>query len=129
VSALMCGVAAVVIGLVGFATGHMLPQRAAVDPASTVSRDFAALGEALRGQIGAGSIGAGSSDPSETAAGSSPVAVHCAGSTWPYFDKDCLWGNGEEVARRHKRIVLRLKSPWCNGLRSKEGAYACRRRT
>ena len=123
-SALMCGAAAVVIGVIGFATGHMLPRRATVDPASTISRDFAALGGGLRGPLEVGT-----SDPSETAVGSSPATVHCAGPTWPYFDKDCLWGNGEEVARHRRRIVLRLKSPWCNGLLSKEGAHVCRRRT
>lgn len=122
-SALMCGVAAVVIGVVGFATGLMLPQRATVDPASTISRDFAALGSTLRGPVGAGTP-----NPSDTAAVASSGSVRCAGAS-PYFDKDCLWGNGEEPARHRRRIGLRLKSPWCNGLLSKEGAYVCRRRT
>jgi hypothetical protein len=131
--ALVCGAAVLAIGLVGLATGRMLPQRATVEPAAKViSRDFADLGPA--GASSAAGLraptAAASSEPVDVASASpSREARRCAGATWPYFDQDCLWGNGEEAARHRKRVALRLKSPWCNGLRSKEGTHWCRPRT
>jgi hypothetical protein len=56
----------------------------------------------------------------------------CSRATWPFFDDDCLWGDAAEDGtreRRRRRIVARLKSPWCSGLHSNDGAYFCRSRS
>jgi hypothetical protein len=60
-------------------------------------------------------------------AASTDDAAQCTEGTWPFLDNGCLWGaTGQQWHRR--RIVLRLKSPWCAGLRVTQGAYNCRGR-
>jgi hypothetical protein len=123
--ALACGIFGGAIGLRSLVTGHQFdfpPPQAAVDlGVAELSYDFATL--EAKGSATAPREGA--RPPDTTNAG---IEKRCAQSTWPFFDNECLWGKvGEE--RRHKRIVSRLKSPWCSGLRSKEGAYICRPRT
>jgi hypothetical protein len=132
--ALACGMFGGAIGLLSLVTGHQFdfpPPRAAADPGfAELSHDFATLeatGTLSKGGATAPREGA---RPPETA--NAGIEKRCAQSTWPFFDNECLWGkSGEErrEERRHKRIVSRLKSPWCSGLRSKEGAYICRPRT
>jgi len=74
-------------------------------------------------------------EPANTGTASPPLGSQpnkdCARSTWPFFDNDCLWGNADSGTqeRRRRRIVARLKSPWCSGLRSNDGAYFCRSRS
>jgi hypothetical protein len=54
-------------------------------------------------------------------------AERCREGTWPFLPNECLWGT-TAPERHRKRIVSRLKSPWCSGLRGAEGAYNCRAR-
>jgi hypothetical protein len=74
-------------------------------------------------------------EPANTGTASPPLGSQpnkdCTQATWPFFDNDCLWGNTDSGTqeRRRKRIVARLKSPWCSGLRSNDGAYFCRSRS
>ena len=49
----------------------------------------------------------------------------CSGSSWPYFTIDCLWA--ADTPRR-RRIVFRLKSPWCSGELRHQPFYSCRSR-
>jgi hypothetical protein len=135
--ALACGVIAGTIGLLSLLTGQsdFLPPRAAPDPGfAELAHDFATLEPHGTWSGGNSSAGTGNTRaPDASKAGDvTSVAIgiekRCAESTWPFFDNECLWGKtGEE--RRRKRIVSRLKSPWCSGLHSKEGAYICRPRT
>jgi hypothetical protein len=132
VVALACGIIGVVAVLVAVSTGHKFnhaPSQTMVDPAlAELWYDFAAL--------------QGAGMPSATAqVGFVPEPVHtgvasqpnegCTRATWPFFDNDCLWGNADSGTqeRRRRRIVARLKSPWCSGLRSNDGAYFCRSRS
>jgi hypothetical protein len=148
--ALLAAVVAAVGGA-GFAVGALLalirgdfpPPRAAIAPGyAELSHDFAALDDSeLFAALG--ETAAPFKPPSETTITGAPVtgtAVTaaaparraCGESTWPFFDQDCLWGDAggaTQGVRHRKRIVSRLKSPWCSGLLSKEGAYICRPRT
>jgi hypothetical protein len=136
--ALACGIIGGAIGLLSLMTGHQfdfLPHQAAVEPGfAELSHDFATL-EA------AGTLGRSSSTPDagnarapeaaksgNAASAATGIDKRCAQSTWPFVDNECPWGKPDEEGRR-KRIVSRLKSPWCSGLHSKEGAYICRPRT
>lgn len=136
--ALACGIIGGAIGLLSLMTGHQfdfLPPQAAVEPGfAELSHDFATL--EASGTLGRSSSmpDAGNARAPEAAKAGDAASVatgidkRCAQSTWPFVDNECLWGKpGEE--RRRKRIVSRLKSPWCSGLHSKEGAYICRPRT
>jgi len=49
----------------------------------------------------------------------------CSESSWPYFTVDCLWA--ADTPRR-RRIVFRLKSPWCSGELRHQPFYICRAR-
>jgi hypothetical protein len=151
VVALACGAVGAGVGALALIGGQEFdfpPPRATVEPGyAELSHDFAALQAAARPGVGnptgdAGNggapnpAGAGVAAPSD-AAGAASTAVTgaakgCPQATWPFFDKDCLWGSATERGRNggpRKRIVPRLRSPWCSGLRSNEGAYICRSRT
>jgi hypothetical protein len=132
--ALACGIIGGAIGLLSLMTGHQfdfLPPQATVDPGfAELSHDFATL-EAT-GTLSKGSSTAPTGAARAPDAANAGIEKRCAESTWPFFDNECLWGKTGRERRedkRHKRIVSRLKSPWCSGLRSKEGAYICRPRT
>jgi hypothetical protein len=140
--ALACGILGGTIGLLVLITGRNLddlPRQAIVDPGlAELWYDFAALQAAGTSGVSRPMAEARFVPVPEPAnagiAGAPPgvPAKRCAEATWPFFDNDCLWGQSAEGGRqdRHrKRIVARLKSPWCSGLRSKEGAYICRPRT
>jgi hypothetical protein len=141
-------------GGTGFAVGALLalirgdfpPPRATIAPGyAELSRDFAALDDselfAALGETPApfkppgetaitGAAVTGAAVTGAAVTGAAPTRRACGESTWPFFDQDCLWGDGAtQGVRRRKRIVSRLKSPWCSGLLSKEGAYICRPRT
>ena len=136
-----CGVIGGAIGLLAAMTGHgleYLPPQTMVDPGfSELWYDFAALQAAGTSGMGGSTAEVGFAPAPDTAGTSAaPPAAdagrRCAESTWPFFDNDCLWGKSagdRREERRHKRIVLRLKSPWCSSLHSKQGAYICRPRT
>jgi hypothetical protein len=138
-AAVACGVIGGTAGLLAVMTGHnMPPPQAMVDPGlSELWYDFAALQVGTSG-MGSSTAEPGFAPPPDSANGlatPSPAAdagKRCTESTWPFFDNDCLWGksaaDGREE-RRHKRILARLKSPWCSSLHSKQGAYICRPRT
>lgn len=49
----------------------------------------------------------------------------CAGQTWPYFTDDCLWAVD---APKRRRVVVRLKSPWCKGELQHRPFDSCRPR-
>jgi len=138
--ALACGVIGAIAILVAVLTGHKfdLPSPQAVpDPAlGELLYDFAALqGTGMPGAAEqAGFVPA--PEAANTGIASPPLASRpdkrCTRTTWPFFDNDCLWGNTADNGRqerRRRRIVARLKSPWCSGLRSNDGAYFCRSRS
>ena len=136
--ALACGVISVVAVVVAVLTGHKFDDASfQVDPAlAELLYDFAAL-------QGAGMPGATAQvgfvpapEPANTGTATPPLASQpnkrCTRPTWPFFDTDCLWGNTADSgthARPRRRIVARLKSPWCSGLHSNDGAYFCRSRS
>lgn len=131
VVAVACGAGFAVGALLALIRGDLPPPRAAIAPGyAELSHDFAALdGGELFATLG--EAPATFMPPSDATAAAPPPKA-CTQSTWPFFDKDCLWGNGDGAAQgthHRKRIVSRLKSPWCSGLLSKEGAYICRPRT
>jgi hypothetical protein len=148
VVALACGVVGAGVGALSLVGGQEFDfpaSRATVEPGyAELSHDFAALQAAVRPGIdnptgGAGNGGApdsaeaGLAAPSDAAGTASAPATGaakgCPQATWPFFDKDCLWGGtagfGHDDGPR-RRIVPRLRSPWCFGLLSNEGAYICR---
>ena len=138
--ALACGVIGVLAILVAVLTGHKfdLPSPQAVpDPAlGELLYDFAALqGTGMPGAAAqAGFVPA--PEAANTGTASPPLASRpdrrCTRTTWPFFDNDCLWGNTADNGRqerRRRRIVGRLKSPWCSGLHSNDGAFFCRSRS
>ena len=137
VVALVCGVIGVVAILVAISTGHKFDHAPSqVDPAlAELFYDFAALQAA--GMPGATArVGfVPPLEPANTGTATPSVASQpnkgCTRATWPFFDNDCLWGNADSGTqeRRRKRIVARLKSPWCSGLRSNDSAYFCRSRS
>jgi hypothetical protein len=138
--ALACGVIGVVAVVFAVLTGHKFDHassQAVVDPGlAELWYDFAAL-------QGAGTPGATAQagfvpapEPVNTGTATPPLASQpnkrCTRATWPFFDNDCLWDNAAEGGaqeRRRRRIVARLKSPWCSGLHSIDGAYFCRSRS
>jgi hypothetical protein len=138
--ALACGVIGVVAVLVAVSTGHKFnhaSSQAVVDPAlAELWYDFGAA-------QGAGTPSATAQvgfvpppEPVHTGTATPPLASQpnkgCTRATWPFFDNDCLWGNTAESGtheRRRRRIVARLKSPWCSGLHSNDVAYFCRSRS
>jgi hypothetical protein len=135
-----CGVIGVVAVLFAGLTGQKLdraPAEGVIDPGlAELWYDFAALQGAgtSGGTAEAGFVPA--PEPVNTGTVKPPSAgqlnKRCTLGTWPFFDNDCLWGNaadGGPLQRRRKRIVARLKSPWCSGLRSNDGAYFCRPRS
>lgn len=128
----VAGVAGLAIGApLALIRGELPPPRAAIDPGyAALSHDFAALEGAGRFATLAETPAAAGPPHADAAAAPAPRA--CTELTWPFFDKDCLWGNGDGATSgsyHRRRIVSRLKSPWCSGLLSKEGAYICRPRT
>jgi hypothetical protein len=135
--ALACGVIGVVAVLCAVLTGHELDHassRAAVDPGlAELWYDFAALQAA---GIPGGASQARFVPAPEPEIATPPAASRpnkrCTRATWPFFDNDCLWGNTVDSGtreRRRKKIVTRLKSPWCSGLHLNDGAYFCRPRS
>jgi hypothetical protein len=135
---LACGIIGMFAVLVAALTGHKFDHASSpVDPAlAELLYDFAALQAA--GMPGA-TAQAGFVPPPEPAnngTATPPLASQpnkgCTRATWPFFDNDCLWGNAAEGGtqeRRRRRIVARLKSPWCSGLHSNDDAYFCRSRS
>ena len=53
------------------------------------------------------------------------VVNQCSGGSWPYSSDNCLWA--ADVAKR-RRIVVRLKSPWCSGVLRHQPFHRCRTR-
>jgi hypothetical protein len=131
-----CGVIGGVVGLLALMTGRGLdyptPQ-AMVDPGfSELWYDFAALQATGASGPGRSTAESGFAPPPSAASAATEAEKRCTESTWPFFDNDCLWGKAaadRREERRHKRIVARLKSPWCSSFHSKQGAYICRSRT
>jgi hypothetical protein len=136
--ALACGVIGVVAVVFAVLTGHKFDHASSqVDPAlAELLYDFAALQDA--GMPGAtapvGFVPA--PEPANTGTAAPPLTSQpdkrCTRATWPFFDNDCLWANTADSGkqeRRRRRIVARLKSPWCSGLHSGDSAYFCRSRS
>jgi len=139
VVALACGVIGVVAVLVAVSTGHKFDHassQAVVDPAlAELWHDFAALQGAGMPSATAQAGFVPPPKPVHTGTATPLLASQpikgCTRATWPFFDNDCLWGSADSGTqeRRRRRIVARLKSPWCSGLRSNDGAYFCRSRS
>jgi hypothetical protein len=137
--ALACGVVGGTVGLLSLTTGQgpdFLSSQATVEPGDAELRyDFAALGMSGGGRPTAPAESAAVPDRANAVVAAPATAnadKHCTQSTWPFFDNDCLWGKTADdgaAHRRRKRIVSRLRSPWCSGLHSKEAATICRPRT
>ena len=135
--ALACGVIGAIAILVAVLTGHKFDHASSqVDPAlAELLYDFAAL-QASGMTSATAQVGfIRPPEPANTGTASPPLGSRpnkdCTRATWPFFDNDCLWGNAGSGTqeRRRRRIVARLKSPWCSGLRSNDGAYFCRSRS
>jgi hypothetical protein len=137
VVALVCGVVGVVAILVAVSTGHKFDHASSqVDPAlAELLYDFAALQAAGMPSATPQAGFVPAPEPANTVTAPPPLASQpgkrCTRATWPFFENDCLWGNADSGTqeRRRRRIVARLKSPWCSGLRSSDGAYFCRSRS
>ena len=137
VVALACGVIGVVAVLVAVLTGHKFDQASfQVDPAlAELLYDFAALQTAGMPDATAEAGFVPPPEPVHTGTATPPLTSQpnkgCTRATWPFFDNDCLWGSADSGTqdRRRRRIVARLKSPWCSGLHSNDVAYFCRSRT
>ena len=134
--ALACGVICLVAVVVAVLTGHRFDQSSSqVDPAlAELLYDFAALQAA--GTPDATAHAGFVPEPANTDTATPPLVIQtnkrCTRATWPFFDNDCLWGNTADSGtheRRRRRIVARLKSPWCSGLHSTNDAYFCRSRS
>jgi hypothetical protein len=55
----------------------------------------------------------------------SPNTNQCSGGSWPYSTNDCLWAADSP---KRRRIVTRLKSPWCTGVLRLQPFHSCRPR-
>jgi hypothetical protein len=137
VVALACGAIGVVAVLIPVLTGHKFdPASSQIDPALVeLLYDFAALQGAGMPSATAQAGFVPPPEPANTGTATPPLASQpnkgCTRATWPFFDEDCLWGNADSGMRekRRRRIVARLKSPWCSGLHSNAGTYFCRSRS
>ena len=136
VVALVCGAIGMVAILVAVSTGHKFDHASSqVDPAlAELLYDFAALQDSgmTSATTEVGFVPA--PEPANTVTTppllASQPGKRCTRATWPFFENDCLWGDADSGTqeRRRRRIVARLKSPWCSGLRPNGGAYFCRSR-
>jgi len=63
----------------------------------------------------------------ETSEGSVPPSAdnQCSGKSWPYSSDNCVWAAD---APKRRRIVFRLKSPWCSGVLRHQPFHRCRTR-
>jgi hypothetical protein len=63
----------------------------------------------------------------ETGEGSVPPSVdsQCSARSWPYSSDNCVWATD---APKRRRIVFRLKTPWCSGTLRHQPFYRCRTR-
>jgi hypothetical protein len=148
IAAAVCGVIGGAAGLLSLTTGHEsdfpgAPVASISEPGAPVPSvseyahelafDFAALQSAEIVGSPTAVVGAAEA-PAVVNAGVAPssaeadLTARCAQGTWPFFDDKCLWGTTAQIGHR-KRIVFRLKSPWCSSLHYPEGAYYCRSRT
>jgi hypothetical protein len=133
--ALAWGVIGVVAVLVAVLTGNKFDDASfQVDPALAELYDFAALqGAGMRSATAqAGFVPESANTGTATPPLASQPNKRCTRATWPFFDTDCLWANTADTgthARPRRRIVARLKSPWCSGLHAGDGAYFCRSRS
>ena len=130
---ILVGVVAVLVAVL---TGHKFDQSSSqVDPAlAELLYDFAAL--QAPGMPDATAQAGFVPEPANTDTATPPLVIQtnkrCTRATWPFFDTDCPWSNTADSGtheRRRRRIVARLKSPWCSGLHSNHGAYFCRWRS
>jgi hypothetical protein len=138
VVAAACGVIGGAAGLFSLTTGHEFdfpgaPVTSISEYADELAYDFAALqGSEITGSPTA--VVSGADVPTLTNADVTPssaeavVGTRCVQGTRPFFDDKCLWETAAQT-RHRKRIVFRLRSPWCSGLHNSEGAYYCRSRT
>lgn len=55
----------------------------------------------------------------------SSATNRCSVGSWPYSGENCLWAAD---APKRRRIVLRLKSPWCSGVLRQQPFHRCRTR-
>jgi hypothetical protein len=138
VVALACGVIGVVAVLVAVPTDHKFDQASSqVDPALVeLLYDFAALKTAGMPSAIAPAGFVSAPEPANDGTAASPLGSQpdkgCTRATWPFFDNDCLWGSTVDRGtheRRRRRIVARLKSPWCSGRHYNVGTYFCRSRS
>jgi hypothetical protein len=134
VVALACGAVGAGVGALALIGGQEFDfpaPRATVEPGyAELSHDFAALQAAVRPGIGnptAGAGNGGASNPAEAVAAPSDAAG-AASAAASAAAKGCPQATWQDD-RPRRRIVPRLRSPWCSGLRSNEGAYICRSRT
>jgi len=135
--AAICGVIGGAVGVFSLISGQPFDfQRAQAklnaEYAQELAYDFMALKRAeTDGAAGPTGAAAVAPAPGAANAAASPATAddekRCTEGTWPFVSDNCLWGAaGPEWHRR--RIVSRLKGPWCSGLRDAEGAYNCRSR-
>ena len=135
VVALACGVIGITVGLFSVVTGDELEflraqSKSNVGYADELNDDFAALrGAETIASPAVVSDGAQMPIPAEVnisvPVDDAEVGKPCPEGTWAFFDDNCPWGTSPPQ-RHRRRIVLRLKSPWCAGLRDTVGTYNCR---
>jgi hypothetical protein len=133
-----CGVIGVAVGLFSLMTGHELDFRhyqamSNAKYADELTYDFAVLKlPEAAGAAGPAVVAGGTQMPLPANVGiavapdDAGASKPCTEGTWP-FESDCLWGAASQEWHR-KRIVFRLKSPWCAGFKVTQGAYYCRSR-
>jgi hypothetical protein len=135
--AVICGVIGGAVGLFSLITGQEFDFQTAqtgAKYAEELAYDFQALNRAETYGTGSTTIPAPVVAAPATrnggVGGSSAAAddaKRCEQGIWPFLPNDCRWGS-TAPERHRKRIVSRLESPRCSGLRGAEGAYNCRAR-
>jgi hypothetical protein len=126
--AVICGVIGGAVGLFSLITGQEFEfQRAQAklnaEYADELMYDFQALERTETEATGSATTPA----PVVASSAASNDAKRCEEGIWPFLPNDCRWGT-TAPERHRKRIVSRLKSPWCSPLHGAEGAYNCRAR-
>jgi hypothetical protein len=135
--AVICGVIGGAVGLFSLLAGPAIDLHAAqtdVKYAKELAYDFQALERAETEVTGSATAPAAvAAAPARrnadvgASSDASDDAKRCEEGIWPFLPNDCRWGT-TAPERHRKRIVSRLKSPWCSPLHGAEGAYNCRAR-
>ena len=131
-AALVCCAVGLVAATLILTTGDRFEYRPAL-PAVVDARDGPAGSSAPTENIGTQGAAAPEKPPEKVQGGRAPhrdgeasAPASCTASQgWPYSPKDCRFA---EKPDKRRRIVIRLKSPWCSGVLRHQPFHACRPR-